>query len=141
MGWPSTAIGCIWSTRPPCRSTPGIGKIPGLTIVLETGAIDRFACVGDYVSYCRMVKSERVSNDKIKGHGNRKCGNKYLCWAWIEAANIALRFSPAAKRWYERKAAKRHKVIAIKAVAHKLARAGYYLMRDGGTFEVRRVFG
>lgn len=32
-------------------------------------------------------------------------------------------------------------VIAIKAVAHKLARAGYYLLRDGGTFDVQRAFG
>lgn len=95
----------------------------------------------DYVSYCRLVKSERVSNGKKKGQGNRKCGNKYLAWAWIEAANFALRYSPPIKRWYDRKAAKRHRVIAIKAVAHKLARAGYYLMRDGGTFNVARAFG
>jgi transposase len=122
-------------------STPGIGRILGLTIALETGVIDRFATVGDYVSYCRMVKSERISNGKKKGQGNRKCGNKYLAWAWIEAANFALRYSPPIKRWYDRKAAKRHRVIAIKAVAHKLARAGYYLMRDGGCFDVTRAFG
>ena len=123
------------------RTTPGIGKILGLTIALETGDIARFASVGDYVSYARLVKSERVSNGKKKGQGNRKCGNKYLAWGWIEAANFAMRFSPPVKRWYDRKAAKRHRVIAIKAVAHKLARAGYYLMRDGGTFDVKRAFG
>lgn len=57
------------------------------------------------------------------------------------AANFALRYSPPIKRWYDRKASTRHKVIAIKAVAHKLARAGYYLMRDGGTFDLARAFG
>ena len=93
------------------------------------------------MSYAPLVKSERVSNGKKKGQGNRKCGNKYLAWGWIEAAHFAMRFSPPVKRWYDRKAAKRHKVIAIKAVAHKLARAGYYLMRDGGTFDVKRAFG
>ena len=122
-------------------STPGIGSILSLTIALETGDIARFADVGNYVSYCRLVKSERVSNGKKKGEGNRKCGNKYLCWAWIEAANFATRYSPTIKRWYDRKAAKRRRVIAIKAVAHKLARAGYYLLRDGGTFEAARAFG
>jgi transposase len=91
--------------------------------------------------WCRLVKSERLSNGKKKGQGNRKCGNKYLCWAWIEAANFAVRFSPPVKRWYDRKAARRQRVIAIKAVAPKLARAGYYLMRNDGTFEVARVFG
>lgn len=123
------------------QSTPGIGPVLGLTITLETGDISGFADVGNYVSYCRLVKSERVSNGKKKGTGNRKCGNKYLCWAWIEAANFATRYSPTIKHWYDRKAARRHRIIAIKAVAHKLARAGYYLMRDGGTFEVARAFG
>jgi transposase len=127
--------------RTALTSTPGIGPILGLTITLETGDIARFADVGNYVSYCRLVKSERVSNGKKKGEGNRKCGNKYLSWAWIEAANFATRYSPSIKRWYDRKAAKRRRVIAIKAVAHKLARAGYYLMRDGGKFEVARAFG
>lgn len=122
-------------------STPGIGRILSLIIALETGDIARFAHVSDYVSYCRLVKSERISNGKKKGQGNRKCGNKYLAWAWIEAANFALRYSPPIKRWYDRKASRRHKVIAIKAVAHKLARAGYYLMRDGGTFDLARAFG
>lgn len=88
-----------------------------------------------------MVKSERISNGKKKGQGNRKCGNKYLSWAWIEAAHFALRYNPPIRRWFDRKAGKRHKVIAIKAVAHKLARAGYFLMRDGGTFDVQRAFG
>ena len=123
------------------RSVPGIGLILGLTIALETGDIHRFASVGDYASYCRMVKSERISNGKKKGQGNRKCGNKYLAWAWIEAANFALRHSPPIKRWYDRKCSKRHRIIAIKAVAHKLARAGYHLLRDGNTFDVQRAFG
>lgn len=127
--------------RTALTSTPGIGPILSLTIALETGDIARFAEAGNYVSYCRLVKSERVSNGKKKGQGNRKCGNKYLCWAWIEAANFAVRFSPPVKRWHDRKAAKRQRVIALKAVAHKLARAGYYLMRDGGTFDATRAFG
>lgn len=122
------------------RSVPGIGLVLGLTIALATGDIHRFASVGDYVSYCRLVKSERISNGKKKGRGNHKCGNRYLAWAWIEAANFSLRHSPTVRRWYDRKCCKRHKVIAIKAVAHKLARAGSYLMRDGSTFDVDRAF-
>ena len=123
------------------RTTPGIGAILGSTVVLETGNISRFAEVGDYASYCRMVDSKRLSNGKSKGHGNAKCGNRYLCWAYIEAANFALRHNPKIRRWYERKASKRPRVVALKATAHKLVRANYYLMRDGGTFDVRRAFG
>ena len=123
------------------RTLPGVGKVLALTIALETGTIKRFSEVGDYASYCRMVKSERVSNGKVKGHGNRRSGNRYLAWAWIEAANFAIRFSPPIRSWYDRKRSKRHKAIAIKSVAHKLARAGFYVLRDQVPFDVHRAFG
>jgi len=123
------------------RSVPGIGSILGLTILLETGPIERFASPGDYASYCRLVKSERLSNGKKKGEGNRKAGNRYLAWAYIEAANFAIRYSAQVKRWYERKAARGLRVIALKAVAHKLARACFYCLRDGVDFNVQRAFG
>lgn len=122
------------------QSVPGIGPILGMTILLETGAIERFASVGDYASYCRMVESVRLSNGKRKGHGNRKCGNRYLCWAFVEAANYATRYHPAIRRWYERKRARKHRVVAIKAVGHKLARACYYMLREGTTFDPGRAF-
>lgn len=122
------------------RSVPGIGVVLGLTIVLESGQIARFDEVGQYTSYCRLVPALRFSNGKKKGSGNRKCGNRYLAWAWIEAANFAIRFEPAIQRWYQRNAAKKPRLVALKAVAHKLARAGFYLLRDGGKFEVHRAF-
>lgn len=123
------------------QSVPGVGPILGMTILLESGDIERFASVGDYASYCRMVESVRLSNGKRKGHGNRKCGNRYLCWAFMEAANYAVRFDPLIRRWYERKRARKHRVVAIKAVAHKLARACYHMLHEGTTFNLARAFG
>ena len=119
----------------------GIGKILGLTIVLETGPIERFESVGDYSSYARCVSSTRVSNAKRKGEGNRKNGNRYLSWAYIEAANFTNRYDPTIKKWYQRKASKTKRPIALKAVAHKLARASYYMLRDDVDFDVEKAFG
>jgi transposase len=121
-------------------SVSGIGKILALTIMLETGEIRRFPSVGDFASYCRCVKSEKMSNGKRKGSGNTKNGNKYLSWAFVEAANFAIRFEPLIARFYQRKKAKTHRVVALKAVAHKLARACYYVMRDEVPFDVGRAF-
>jgi transposase len=127
--------------RKALRSVAGIGVILSLTIALETGTVTRFASIGDYASYCRLVRSERLSNGKKKGEGNRKCGNRYLAWAYIEAATFAIHHSAPIKVWYQRKCGKRHKILALKAVAHKLARACYCLMRDGGVFDASRAFG
>jgi transposase len=75
----------------PLLTVSGIGQILGMTIMLETGEIGRFATVGDFASYCRCVSSQKLSNGKRKGQGNVKNGNKYLAWAFVEAANFAVR--------------------------------------------------
>jgi transposase len=81
-----------------------------------------------------------MSNGKRKGKGNTKNGNKYLSWAFVEAANFAIRYEPLIGRFYQRKKDKTHGVLAIKAVAHKLSRACYYVMRDEVPFDVGRAF-
>jgi transposase len=123
------------------QSVNGIGPILAQTILLETGDINRFADVGDYVSYCRLVGSTRVSNGKNKGKGNVKNGNKYLSWAYSEAAHFAVRFNPMIQRFYQRKASKTKVPVAYKTVAHKLARACYHIMRNQVPFDVAKAFG
>ena len=121
-------------------TVPGIGVILGLTITLETGPIERFVSAGHYASYCRCVPSAYWSNEKRKGAGNKKNGNKYLSWAFAEAANFAIRFCPEAKAFYQRKCAKTNPPVAYRAMANKLAKACYYLMRDQTVFNAQRLF-
>ncbi|MGI9303907.1 MAG: hypothetical protein ACR2RB_14590, partial [Gammaproteobacteria bacterium] len=73
---------------------------------------------------CRCVDSRKQGNGKKKGEGNRKNGNRYLAWAYIEAANFAVGHNAKAKRFYARKKAKTNNIVVHKALAHKLARAG-----------------
>jgi transposase len=123
------------------KTLPGIGDILGLTIMLEVGDISRFSKVGDYSSYCRCVKSEKFSNGKKKGENNRRNGNRYLSWAYVEAANFAIRFSQEAQKFYQRKMAKTNKIVAIKALSNKLARASFYVMRDQVAYDAGKLFG
>ena len=118
----------------------GIGKILTLTIMMETGSIARFPTVGDYVSYCRKVPTRWTSNDKTKGKGNKKNGNKYLAWAYSEAAECARRYDPFARSYYNRKAAKTNFMVAHSALAHKLARAAFYIMKDEVPFIPEKLF-
>jgi transposase len=119
---------------------PGIGKILGLTIMLETGPVQRFEKVGNYASYCRAVSSQWTSNGKAKGKGNKKNGNKYLCWAFSEAAEFARRYDDKARAFYNRKLRKSNFMVAHSALAHKLARAAYHVMKDQVPFMPERTF-
>ncbi|MGA2655040.1 MAG: IS110 family transposase [Gammaproteobacteria bacterium] len=121
-------------------SIDGIGLILALTIMLETGDISRFSEVGDYASYCRCIGGAKYSNGKKKGYTNSKNGNKFLSWAFTEAANFSIRYNETIKRYYQRKMAKTNSIVAIKTVAHKLARACFYVLRDQTEFDVQKAF-
>lgn len=119
---------------------PGIGKILALTIMLEIGPIERFPNVGNLSSYCRKVSSCWTSNNKKKGKGNKKNGNRYLAWAFSEAAELARRYDEHARAFYNRKASRTNCMVAHSALAHKLTRAAYYVIRDQVAFEPHKLF-
>jgi len=111
-------------------TVPGIGNILAMTIMLEVGDIGRFAKVGNFTSYCRCAPTQRLSDGKSKGSGNRKNGNRYLSWAFSEAAQMARRYNQRFRRYYDRKAAQTNTIVATRALSNKLARVCYYIMRD-----------
>jgi transposase len=119
---------------------PGVGDILGMTILLETGSVSRFRAVGNYVSYCRKVSSQWTSNDKVKGRGNIRNGNKYLAWAFSEAAEHARRTDEACRRFYDRKLRQTNARVAHNALAHKLARAAYYIIKDHVSYQEEKMF-
>lgn len=119
----------------------GIGEVLGLTIMYEAGTMDRFAGPGNFASYCRCVDAQRLSNGKKKADNNGKNGNKYLAWAFVEAAHFAIRYYPQAKSFYDRKTRQKNSIVAIKAIAHKLARAAFHVLRDSRPFDPKKVFG
>jgi len=108
--------------------------------MLDAGTIERFPTVGDFASYCRKVPSRWTSKGKKKGKGNSKNGNKYLAWAFSDAAEFSRRFDNQARAFYNRKAAKKNFMIAHSALAHKLSRAAYYVIRDQVAFDPRKLF-
>ncbi len=122
------------------NTIPGVGLILALTIMLEVGDIRRFKKVGNYSSYARCVSSDCFSNGKKKKENNRKNGNKYLAWAYVEAANFIIKYSIDAQKFYQRKMAKTSRVVATKALANKVARASYYIMRDQVEFDSSKLF-
>ena len=72
---------------------------------------------------------------------NRKNGNQYLGWAYVEAAHFAQRHNPRAHAWFASKTARTSRVVAVKALACKLAKAAFYVLRDEAEFDEKRLFG
>ena len=122
-------------------SLPGVGMILALTIMYETGDIGRFRKAGNYTSYCRCAGASRVSNGKKKGENNRRNGNRYLCWAYVEAVHHALGCCGPARSFYDRKKAKNNGAVATKALASKWTKAAYHMLKSQANFDIRRVFG
>jgi transposase len=81
-----------------------------------------------------------LSAGKKKGEGNRKNGNRYLAWAFVEASHFARRHNESLRRYYQRKLAKRNQAVATKAVCNKLARACYYIIRVQVPFREEALF-
>jgi hypothetical protein len=92
------------------------------------------AKVGNFTSYCRCAPTQLLSDGKSKGSGNRKNGNRYLSWAFSEAAHLARRYNDRFRRYYNRKAAQTNTIVATRALSNKLARICYYIMRDQVVF-------
>jgi transposase len=135
------AVAGTWPSYQRLQELPGIARILGLTIALETGDAQRFADAGHFASYCRCVKSLRQSNGRKKGQNNRKCGNRYLAWAFVEAAHCACRHDPPCRRYYDRKKQQTNPAVATKALACKLAKAAWHVMAQNVPYDATRVFG
>jgi len=122
------------------RTVPGIGKILSLVILYEIHDINRFPSVQDFASYCRLVKPAKESGGKRLGSGGAKIGNVHLKWAFSEAAVLFLRKNEAAKI-YRSKLTKRHgKAKSLTILAHKIARAVYYILKRRTVFQAEAFF-
>ena len=122
------------------RSIPGVGKILALVLLYEIHDIHRFPRVQEFVSYCRLVKCAKESAGKRYGTSGKKIGNAYLKWAFSEAAMLFLRNNPAGQKYLARLVKKHGKGKALTVLAHKLARAVYYLLKRDTAFNMDKFF-
>jgi transposase len=122
------------------RSIPGVGKILALIFLYEIHDIRRFADVGKFLSYARLVRGSHESAGKKKGAPGKKIGNAHLKWAFGEAACLLLRHCEGGKAWLKRKEKKHGKAKALAILAAKLGRTVYHLWHKREAFDEARVF-
>jgi transposase len=120
------------------QSVPGIGQILALVILYEIQDIARVPRVQDFVSYCRLVKCAKESGGKRLGTAGKKIGTVHLRWAFAEAAVLFLRHNQPGKDYFIKLAHKPGKATALTVLAHKLARAVYYMLTREHAFDLTR---
>lgn len=114
---------------------PGVGRILALTVLYEIGDISRFPTVQQFASYSRLVKCKAESAGKTYGTQGNKIGNGHLKWAFSEIAVLYLRGNDGAKRYLERLQKRMSKAKALSALAHKLGRCVYFMLKRQKVFD------
>jgi transposase len=115
------------------RTLPGVGFTLAVVIALEVGTVDRFATAERLASYAGTTPRIHASGGKTRYGQLRPDVNRYLKWAFIEAANsvcLHRRRWPArhVSRLYERLRGRKGHPKAIGAVARHLAEATYWIL-------------
>jgi transposase len=120
------------------QTVPGVGKILSLVLLYEIHDINRFPCVQDFASYCRLVKCSKESGGKRLGTSGKKIGNAHLKWAFSEAATLFLRNNPQGQKLLARLEKRQDKGKALSILAHKLGRAVYFMLKRKEVFDMNR---
>ena len=125
-----------------CKTIPGCGPVLSAVICTEIGTMQRFKSAGDFMSYCRLCSTSKLSNGKSKGLGNAKNGNAYLSWAFTEVAQYASR-NPVIREILQRLLRKYGglRVKAIRTLAAKIARVTFYVLKNKQPFYAAKCFG
>ena len=121
------------------QTTPGIGKILSLVMLYEINDINRFPTVGDFISYCRLVKPDRESAGKKSPGRNSNVGNAHLKWAFSEAAVLFLRGNEPARKIHQRRVSKHGKAKALAILAQKIARSVYFMLKRKEPFNMNSL--
>jgi transposase len=122
------------------QTIPGVGRVLGLVLLYEMHDWRRFATVGEFLSYARLVRCVHESAGKKLGTGYNKIGNPHLKWGCREAACHLLQVSERAKKWKQRYEQKRGAGKALSVLSAKLGRAIYHLLRKQEDFDEERFW-
>lgn len=122
------------------QTVPGVGKVLGLTLLYELHEVARFATVGQFLSYARLVRCGHESAGKKLGTGGKNIGNAHLKWAFGEAACHFVKVSERAKKWKQRYAQRHSKGKALGVLAARLGRSIYHMLRKEEAFDEERFW-
>lgn len=120
---------------------PGVGPLLALTIAYEIGDRSRFPSHEQFCSYSGLAPTIHASGGHTRYGPTPKASNRYLRWAFVEAANC-LAAHPSTKppyRLFAQVRQRRGYGKAIVALARHLAVAAYHMLRKGEAYREELV--
>ena len=125
------------------ETMPGVGQVSAQTLVAAVDTIDRFPSAKKLVAYAGLAPSVRASGERVEYGRITKQGRSEIRAVWVQAAHAVLAVKDAAarplQRWTERVVRRRGKKTALVALARKLLTVAFHLLRDGTTYDPRRL--
>lgn len=119
----------------------GIGPVTALTILYETGDIERFKGPQKYSSYCRLVRPQCDSAGKRVGVGHERNGNPYLSYIFNSLAILSKKNNPIIATWYTRLKKKRKERTVRRVLAHKWAVTVFFMLKRREAFDLEKFLG
>jgi len=121
------------------RTLPGVAFILGVVILTEIGDVERFPSASHLASYAGMTPRVHASGGHIRYGRTRPDVNRYLKWAYAEAANASMihrrcHAERHVSRLYERVKRRRGHPKAIGAVGRHLAEATYWMLKKAEAY-------
>jgi transposase len=131
----------IAEQHPICQrlmTVPGVGPVTSIRFLAAIDDVTRFPNAHAVQSYIGLTPGERSSSDTQRKTGITKAGPTKLRRTLIQAAWVGIRTShDPAFRWARELATRKHKFIAVVALARKLAGILFAIWRDGSTYRVQ----
>ena len=125
------------------QTLPGVGFILAVVILLEIGEVSRFPDAPRLAAYSGTTPRVYASGGRVRYGQTRSDVNRYLKWAFVEAANVVAlncRRTPArhVSQLYLRIRQHKGHQKAVGAVARHLAESTYWVLKKGEAYKEPR---
>jgi transposase len=123
------------------RTVPGLGDLLATVVALEIDRIDRFPTAAKLAAYAGLVPTTYSSGGHT-AHGQLMVqSNKWLRWALVEAAWIAVRLDPYFRTHFARRRAHKPAQTAIVASARRLLEVIWHMLNEDRCYQNRSPLG
>ena len=121
------------------QTVPGVGPLVALTVLAVFSDVRRFPTAKHAASYAGLVASSYDSGDRVQHGRITRRGSSELRSMLCEAAHHAWRLENPFHPYFTGLCARRGYKMAVVAVAHRLCRILYAMLRHGTDFDLSKL--